>query len=151
MISRLLGWNLHLQIALSTWSERLLNHGLLCKCFHLCSHLKLHFYRKYLIRQQFFDYLVIIHYLQQIVYSNDSLLYLRKKKTLCYKKLLSFRNDGFGILKNFILSFSYSRLQKFFFCFLKDFNEFSVRFSLLLSGKIKKHMTYDLLSIAFFA
>ena len=31
-----------------------------------------------LIRQQFFDHLVIIHYLQQLVYSNHGLFYLRK-------------------------------------------------------------------------
>ena len=74
----MLGWNLYLQIALSTGSERLPESLFIIYVFSFIFKFKTAL-KNYLIRQQFLDHLVITHYLQQVVYSNHGLLYLRKK------------------------------------------------------------------------
>ena len=64
--------------------------------------------KNYLIREHFLDHLVI-NDIQQVAYSNYGLLYLRQKGLR-----ISVTNDGFQLLQNLFLYFSYSRLQTFF-------------------------------------
>ena len=70
----MLGWNLYLQITLSTGSEILTELWFIIYVFSFIFKLE-----TASIRQQFFDDLVISFYLQQVLYSNHGLLYLRKR------------------------------------------------------------------------
>ena len=83
----MLGWNLYLQIALSTGLEIDLNYVLSYTRFHLYANSKVHFKGKYIIRQQVCDHLVIIHYLKQVAFSIHA---PEKKGLTVVQKSLSF-------------------------------------------------------------
>ena len=102
-ISRMLGWNMYLQIALSTGFERFW----------------------FIIHKFSFIFKFEIAFLKKL-FNSSAILRSSCNNPLSSTSLI-FEPIGFRLLKNFFLSSLYSRLQNIFY-FFKAFNEFSARF-----------------------
>ena len=137
LISILLGWNFYLQMALSTGCEispELIIMVYYARVFIYIQIWNCTFKESIKFVCNFFHHLVINNSVDSTYCIFEAWSPLFEKKGLTFfRKSLFFTNGGFRFLKKLfnrlliVVSFLYSRLRKFF-CLLKTFNEFSVRF-----------------------